>query len=179
MSRVPILVFAALVLAAPLAHAQIASEGDPNAPPTAVMTPERMAALDKEFDAAVKAARDALPVFWQRLAENPGGKADFGLKVAFHNARGGTEEVWLQDIEREGSRITGRLNFDPETLPNLHHGDIVPIREADIIDWSFREGRKRYGEFTTRVLANVHPEEGGKTLAQLSDNPLPADARGK
>jgi uncharacterized protein YegJ (DUF2314 family) len=168
---------AALALAAPAARAQIASDG--SGAPVRPLSTADMAALDQAFEAAVQAARASLPVFWGRLAENPGAKADFGLKVTFRNASGGAEQLWLQDIQREGARIVGRLNYDPQSLPNLHRTDIVPIREADIIDWSFKEGRKRYGEFTTRVIAKAHPEDAARTLAPLSDNPLPADARGK
>jgi uncharacterized protein YegJ (DUF2314 family) len=159
------LITAALI--APLAHAQ-----DVPSP-----SPAEIAVMEKAFDDAVVAARASLPVFWQRLAENPGGPDDYGLKVAFKNPRGQVEEVWLQDIKRNGARIVGRLNYDPETLPNLRRSDIVPIREADIVDWTFKEGRKRYGHFTTRVLAKLRPQESAKTMALLSDNPLPADAR--
>jgi len=159
------LVFAAAVLAAPAAFAE-----------DVPLTAEQTAVLDKEFNAAVEAARASLPVFWRQLAENPGGPNDYGLKVTFHNAQGQTEEVWLQDIKRDGKRIVGRLNYDPQTLPQLRRTDIVPIREADIVDWSFKWGRKRYGEFTTRVLAKAHPADSAKTLAALADNPIPADA---
>lgn len=176
MRRLLVPVLLVLSLAAPAARAQIAVEG---AVRESALTPQQMATLDKEFDAAAQAARASLPVFWGRLAENPGAKSDFGLKVAFKTPNGGTEDLWLQDIQREGSRILGRLNYDPQGLPNLHRNDIVPIREADIVDWAFKEGRKRYGEFTTRVLAKLHPDEAARTLAQLSDNPLPADSRGK
>jgi len=166
----------ALILAVPAARAQDAAEGPQSAP----LSAEQMAALDKDFNAAVQAARASLPVFWERLHDTPDSAPDtFGLKVSFKSPRGGNEEVWLQDVKRDGSRIVGRLNYDPEALPRLHRNDIVPIREADIIDWSFKEGRKRYGEFTTRVLAKIHPDESAKTMATLSDNPLPADARGK
>jgi uncharacterized protein YegJ (DUF2314 family) len=174
-------VLAALALIAP-AHAQDAAEGAQDAP----LTPAQQQALEKAFEDAVLAARASLPVFWGRVAENSAvSPDDYGLKVAFRNPQGGTEELcgteelWLMDIKRDGARITGRLNYDPETLPNLHRNAIVPIREADIIDWTFKEGRKRYGHFTTRVLAKAHPVESAKTLAALSDNPLPADARGK
>jgi uncharacterized protein YegJ (DUF2314 family) len=167
-------VLLALTLAAPVARAQDAAEGPQSAP----LSAEQMAALDKDFNAAVQAARASLPVFWQRLASTPDtGPGIFSLKVSFKSPRGGTEELWLQDIKREGSRIVGRLNYDPQTLTTLHRMDIVPIREADIIDWSFKEGRKRYGEYTTRVLAKLNPQESAKTMATLSDNPLPADAR--
>ena len=67
----------------------------------------------------------------------------------------------------------------PLLQPLTAGAQIVPIAEGNIIDWTFKEGRKRYGEFTTRVLATIHPAESAKTMATLSDNPLPADARGK
>ena len=173
--KAAILAAAALALTAPVARAQIATEGS-QAPQRALSAAD-MAALDKEFDAAVVAARASLPVFWGRLAENPDARADFGLKVAFHNASGGVEQLWLHDVQKDGARIVGRLNYDPQTLPNLHRTELVPVREADIVDWSFKEGRKRYGEFTTRIIAKANPEDAAKTMAQLSDNPLPADAR--
>ncbi len=148
----------------PPAQAQPLAAGDP-------------AAMEKAFNDAVTQARASLPVFWMRIAENPGGPDDYSLKVAFRSPQGGFEEIWLSDIKRNGDHIVGRLSYDPESLPNMHRMQIVPIPEADIIDWTFKEGRKRYGHFTTRVLAKVRPEESAKTMALLSDNPLPADAR--
>lgn len=168
---------AALMLAAaPAALAQdAAAEGFVR---EQALTPAEEAALNKAFGEAVQAARASLPVFWGRLAENPAPSPDdFQLKVALRNPQGGIEELWLSDIRREGARVVGRLNYEPESLPSLHRAQIVPIAEGDIIDWSFKEGRKRYGHFTTRVLAKAHPEEASRSLAALSDNPLPADAR--
>jgi uncharacterized protein YegJ (DUF2314 family) len=168
---------AALMLAAaPAALAQDAPDGP--VVREKALSPTEEAALNKEFGDAVQAARASLPVFWGRLAENPGASPDdFQLKVAFKSPQGGFEELWLSDIKHEGARITGRLFYEPESLPGLHRSQIVPVPEAQIIDWTFKEGRKRYGHFTTRVMAKVRPEEAAKTLALLSDNPLPPDAR--
>jgi uncharacterized protein YegJ (DUF2314 family) len=144
------------------------------------LSPDEQASISKAFTEAVQAARASLPVFWGRLAENPGASPDdFELKVVFNTPDGGYEDLWLSDIKREGARVTGRLNYEPDTLPNMHRAQIVPIVEGNIVDWTFKEGRKRYGHFTTRVIARAHPDESAKTLAALSDNPLPADARGK
>ena len=138
----------------------------------------QVAAINKAFTAAVQDARASLPVFWGRLAENPGASPDaFGLKVVFKTPDGGFEDLWLSDIKRDGAHITGRLNYEPDSLPNMHRSQIVPIVEGNIIDWTFKEGRKRYGHFTTRVIAKTRPDEEARTMAALSDNPLPADAR--
>jgi uncharacterized protein YegJ (DUF2314 family) len=168
---------AALALAAaPAALAQDAPDGA--FVREKAISPDQAAALNKEFGEAVQAARASLPVFWGRLAENPGASPDdFQLKVAFPSPQGGFEELWLSDIKHDGARTTGRLTYEPESLPSLHRSQIVPIPEAQIIDWTFKEGRKRYGHFTTRVMAKARPEEAAKTLALLSDNPLPPDAR--
>jgi uncharacterized protein YegJ (DUF2314 family) len=167
---------AVLLAAAPAALAQDAPEG--RVVRERPLTAEDRAALNKDFGDAVQAARTSLPVFWGRLAENPNaGPGDFQLKVAFRSPQGGVEDIWLSDIKHEGARISGRLTYEPESLPSMHRSQIVPIAEGDIIDWTFKEGRKRYGHFTTRVLAKANPEEAAKTLAALSDNPLPADAR--
>jgi uncharacterized protein YegJ (DUF2314 family) len=171
-----LLTAAVAVAAAPAALAQDAPEG--RVVREKALSPDEEAALNKEFGEAVQAARASLPVFWGRLAENPGATPDdFQLKVMFKSPQGGFEELWLSDIKREGARIVGRLNYEPESLPSLHRSQIVPIVEGNIIDWTFKEGRKRYGHFTTRVIAKARPEESAKTLAALSDNPLPADAR--
>lgn len=147
------------------------------AAPVRAQAPMDVAAEEKAFNEAVLQARATLPVFWGRLAENPGGPDDYSLKVVFRTPQGQIEDIWLGDIKRQDGRIVGRLNYDPEGLPNLHRLQIVPISEADIIDWSFKEGRKRYGQYTTRVLARLRPEDSAKTMATLSDNPLPLDAR--
>jgi uncharacterized protein YegJ (DUF2314 family) len=165
-----------MLAAAPAALAQDAPDGP--VVRERALSPAEMAALNKEFGDAVQAARASLPVFWGRLAENRGASPDdFQLKVMFPSPQGGYEELWLSDIKHDGARTTGRLSYEPESLPGLHRAQIVPIPEAQIIDWTFKEGRKRYGHFTTRVMAKARPEEAAKTLALLSDNPLPADAR--
>ena len=164
------------ILAAALAAAGLALTAAPAALAQAE-APIDVAAQEKAWNEAVTAARASLPVFWQRLAENPGGPDDYSLKVVFRDARGEGEDIWLGDIKRQDGHIFGRLSYDPEGLPNLHRMQIVPISEDAIIDWTFKEGRKRYGQFTTRVLAKLRPEESAKTMATLSDNPLPADAR--
>jgi uncharacterized protein YegJ (DUF2314 family) len=160
----------------PAALAQYAPEG-----PVVRETPlssDQRAALNKEFSEAVTAARASLPVFWGRLAESRGAASDdFQLKVVFKSPDGGFEDLWLSDIRREGARITGRVTYEPESLPNMHRAQITPIVEGDIIDWTFKEGRKRYGHFTTRVEVKAHPDQAARTLAALSDNPLPPDAR--
>jgi uncharacterized protein YegJ (DUF2314 family) len=165
-----------MLAAAPAAVAQDAPDGP--VVRERAFTAEERAAFNRDFGAAVQAARASLPVFWGRLAESRGAASDdFQLRVVFKSPDGGFEELWLSDIRRDGARIVGRLNYEPENLPSLHRAQIVPIVEGDIIDWAFKEGRKRYGHFTTRVEAKMRPEESAKTLALLSDNPLPADAR--
>lgn len=134
------------------------------------------AAQRKAYAEAVNQAKASLPVFWARMADNPGGPTDYSLKVAYASPQGGVEDIWLSDIKRQGGHIVGRVNYDPDTLA-MHAGQIAPIPEDQIVDWSFKEGRKRYGQFTTRVLAKMNPEEAAKTMATLSDNPLPSDAR--
>jgi uncharacterized protein YegJ (DUF2314 family) len=165
-----------MLAAAPAALAQDAV--DPGFVREKPISPDEAAVLSKAFTDAVQAARASLPVFWGRLAENPGARPDdFGLKVAFKTPDGGFEDLWLSDIKRDGARTTGRLNYEPDNVPNMHRAQIVPIVEGNIVDWTFKEGRKRYGHFTTRVMARAHPDEAAKTLAALSDNPLPPDAR--
>ncbi|HEY4030187.1 MAG TPA: DUF2314 domain-containing protein [Caulobacteraceae bacterium] len=176
----PALVFLAAALAlaaaAPVALAQDAPEG--LVVREKPVSADDEASLNKNFGDAVQAARASLKVFWGRLSENPNaGPDDFQLKVAFRTPQGGVEDVWLSDIKHDGARIVGRLGYEPDNLPSMHRGQIVPIAEGNIIDWTFKEGRKRYGHFTTRVIAKAHPEEAAKTLAALSDNPLPLDAR--
>lgn len=181
MRRRPLLLFVAAVMLAGAPAAALAQDA-PDGPVVreTPLSSDQRATLNKEFAEAVQAARASLPVFWERLAESRGAiPEDFQLKVVFKSPQGGFEELWLSDIRHEGARITGRLNYEPESLPSMHRAQIVPINESDIIDWTFKEGRKRYGHFTTRVEAKAHPEESAKTLALLSDNPLPADARTK
>ena len=165
------LLLPALAAAAALAGPVLVSPAFAQAPSLADEAAKR-----KEFAEAVASARATIDVFWARMADNAGGPNDYSLKVAYPSPQGGYEDIWLSDIKRQGGHIVGRVNADPESLP-MHAGQIAPIPEDAIVDWSFKEGRKRYGQFTTRVLAKDHPDESAQIMATLSDNPLPADAR--
>ena len=72
--------------AAPAALAQDAPEG--RVVRETPLSTTDLAALNKAFGEAVQAARASLPVFWGRMAENPGAAPDdFQLRVAFKSPR--------------------------------------------------------------------------------------------
>ena len=96
MRSLPPALAALMLAAAPAALAQDAV--DPGFVREKPISPDEAAVLSKAFTDAVQAARASLPVFWGRLAENPGARPDdFGLKVAFKTPDGGFEDLWLSD----------------------------------------------------------------------------------
>ncbi|MGE3143747.1 MAG: DUF2314 domain-containing protein [Hyphomonadaceae bacterium] len=132
----------ALALCAPLALAQ---DGKPDENSVAWVREE-----DAEMNAAIASARAALPACWAAREAQRG--QGFMVKAALRTTTGGIEHIWVDNLRRENSRVTGNLANEPLDLAGMTRGSEVTFGEEEISDWVvFREGRV-YGDYTTRVL---------------------------
>jgi len=126
--------------------------------------------VDPEMVAAQSQARATLPRFWKALG-NPGpGEEGFALKVAIPVGVDGTEYVWMVDIERPGSWITGVPNNVPLDATWLLPGERTDIDANRISDWMFMRNGKIVGNFTLRpALKHMPPEEAARYRAMLEE----------
>jgi len=69
------------------------------------------------------------------------------------------EYLWI-DVELLHDRnIRGKITSDPKREIGYREGDIVNVREGDICDWTYSEGKVRLGGFTISVLKRAGIEE--------------------
>lgn len=128
---------------------------------------------DVELNAAIKAARDTLPIFWTLFDTDPVVKDTGILKVSFPIRGGGNEHMWMKDLERRNGVIYGTLDNIPAGDVGHRKGDRIRIDPEQITDWSYFRAGRMYGGYTTRVMVKQAPPEIAEGLLRvLSDRPL-------
>ncbi|MEM6858380.1 MAG: DUF2314 domain-containing protein [Pseudomonadota bacterium] len=103
---------------------------------------------DPEMNRAIADAKRALPDFLEVLENPPQGASRVGFKFPL----GGWEHIWVGDVRRDGTFLTGRLNNVP-IQKEFSEGDAVRVPLSEVSDWAWMDtdGEMR-GQFTTRVL---------------------------
>ncbi|MBW3540406.1 MAG: DUF2314 domain-containing protein [Planctomycetes bacterium] len=77
--------------------------------------------------------------------------------VRFVVVEDGTRKyVWLEDVQYDGQRFTGRVNNEDGMLSGVRHGELRSVAPAEIADWVMIEnGKVLDGGFTLAVDANA------------------------
>jgi uncharacterized protein YegJ (DUF2314 family) len=78
---------------------------------------------------------------------------------------------WLVDISRQGDKLIGRINNDPEVVGNVVSGQNYEFSEADITDWMFMRNGRIVGNATMRPLLKRMPPEEAETYRNLLETP--------
>lgn len=110
---------------------------------------------DPEMDAAMKKANSTLAFFETSWNEN---RHDvYSIKFALPTSSGDLEHIWFSPTSIEGDSFTGTCANDPLDIPNLKMGDVRTVDRAEVSDWMMLVGRKCFGGYTIRVLAERDP----------------------
>ena len=121
---------------------------------------------DADMNAAIKRAHDTLGLFW-KTHDNPKANQDgFALKVRITDENG-PEHFWLLDIKRNGDKITGRIDNNPERVKNVKIGQTWTFTKEDVSDWMYRQDGKIHGGFSIRVLLKMAPPEQAKGIREM------------
>ena len=142
-------------------------EGPQAQDPSTIKVPNE----DPEMGAAKANARATLAKFW-RAYENPGpGERDFALKVALPFAQNNTEHIWVSDIQRDGSSVSGVINNVPRDVKTLRLGQRIQIRDEQISDWMYLREGKIVGNHTLRpLLKRMPPAEAARYRVMLAED---------
>jgi uncharacterized protein YegJ (DUF2314 family) len=125
---------------------------------------------DPEMAAAIAKARGALPSFWKAL-EHPGaGEEGFALKVAIKDGKD-VEHFWLLDIARDGDKLSGTINNEPEIVGNVSNGERYEFTDADISDWLYMRKGKMVGNETMRPLLKRMPKSQAEQYRAMYETP--------
>ena len=126
--------------------------------------------------AAQAAAQNSLDHFREEL-ESAISTDEFTLDVKVFTTRGSDEVVQLESVRFLGAdRVSGRIIHKPynELRGGMQKGDYVEAVVGAVTDWSYRDGAKFRGNFTTRVLLKLQDERTqNEVRSRLHENPLP------
>lgn len=125
---------------------------------------------DPDMAAAIAKARASLPAFWKSLEQPGPGEEGFALKVAVKDGAD-VEHFWLIEVSREGGKLTGTINNDPEIVGNVSNGERYEFTEADISDWLFQRNGKMVGNETLRPLLKRMPEADAEYYRAMYETP--------
>ena len=118
------------------------------------------AADDPEMDIAIEKARETLPQFWQALLEENKDDHSFNIKVGLPADNGGVEHIWVDNVSKKGSEISGALINVPMHLSQYELGDFISFSTSQVTDWQFIRNGKSEGNHVTKVLLKrMSPEK--------------------
>lgn len=127
---------------------------------------------DAELNAAMKAARDNLAVFWSHYDKPRPGEGPFLLKVALPTKGGSLEHIWMR-VTAHGEKIVGVLVNEPDDIAGMSLGSKVTVTPGQVSDWTYVHAGVAYGQFSNRVLVKQLDAEGrAAILKDLSPTPL-------
>ncbi len=132
---------------------------------------------DPVKQAAVKEARNTLPVFLRKTLEGRDQSeqgASLKVEVVINNDL--SEIIWVAPFARaKGGGFLGVLANAPVHMTNHQAGDTIRFAQHDIQDWSWMENDRLYGNYVTRIMVPHLSAENQAWLKEtLSDSPLPS-----
>jgi uncharacterized protein YegJ (DUF2314 family) len=110
---------------------------------------------------AFQKARDTFKYFWRELYweyRRIVPALDLAcVKIAFTEETDDPEEpivehMWINDINFNGTTISGVLVNEPNELTNVQNGDEVEVPLEQVSDWLFASQGKTYGGFTIHAM---------------------------
>jgi uncharacterized protein YegJ (DUF2314 family) len=114
---------------------------------------------DAEMNRAVKKARKTVGEFIAAVQHPTTTQRDFEVKKPFVY-KGGVEHIWLSNIEFHGGHFHGRVDNQPNHLPDVKMGDRVSVKVNEITDWSYVDKDTLVGGYTIRILVrDLTPEQ--------------------
>jgi uncharacterized protein YegJ (DUF2314 family) len=113
---------------------------------------------DPDMVAAIKQARETLPVFLKLAANPPNGTDGYKLKVMVIDG-GKTEHFWVTPFKALPDGFAGILANDPKVVKNVKVGQVVRFDTSLISDWGYTKEGRQVGSFTICVLLKKMPAD--------------------
>lgn len=125
---------------------------------------------DEAMNAAMAKARASLDRFWAAKDSPKADEEGFALKVRIEDD-GQSEHFWLTDVKRDGGKLSGSINNDPQWVGNVKMGQRYEFKEADVSDWMFMRKGRIVGNETLRVLLGHMPAAEAAQYKRMLENP--------
>ena len=114
---------------------------------------------EKRVDAAIAEARATLGEFEKALGAREPGTDGFAVKKGFRWGSGGTEYIWVGDVQREGDAFVGVIDNEPVNPVGVKLNERVSVARGDVADWMYMAHGKLRGGYTIAALAYGTPEQ--------------------
>jgi uncharacterized protein YegJ (DUF2314 family) len=113
---------------------------------------------DPEMLRAFAKAKETLDEFLARLAAKDPALAMPALKVRIQDGDA-VEYFWVTSPSVSGQVFSGTIDNEPETVRNVHNGQVISFQKSQIYDWTYHDpdGRKTFGNFTACALLTHEP----------------------
>ena len=118
---------------------------------------------DKEILKASDEARTHLPELKKRVGQGLAQGEEILVKAAFFSKNKDTEFMWVNVTGWSDDEITGILTNEPVTVPNLHAGQKVTLKESQVFDYFVHHADGK--------------EEGGATEHLLTPGPAASEKK--
>lgn len=126
--------------------------------PTFIPTPPKHS-TDPELDAAIQQARDTLNIFVDTIATPHPNRTYAAVKVRFFPPEELPQDLWVENVTVTNRVFHGEVGDDIPGL-RLEAGEMIKIKENDILDWMIVEDGKLVGGYTIRLAyERMTPEE--------------------
>lgn len=107
---------------------------------------------DPQVISARKRAQEELPSFKASLILNSGKKGySYFIKTDFVE-KGEHEHMWVRINELELDGFHGTLENTPQIIKKLKFGDKVIVKEKNVEDYLFSDGKKNYGGYSVKKV---------------------------
>jgi len=127
---------------------------------------------DPAIQAAVKAARKALPEFFKVIATPSSTITNMAVKIEVRDGKV-REYIWVMPFHAvdadKGKAFEGQVNDIPRKVRKVVTGQQLRFTEADIVDWAYSDlhQHKMFGNYTTCVPLRKAPPEERQTLKRV------------
>lgn len=106
---------------------------------------------DPEMASAIRQARATLPTFLQLARARRPTISTMALKVGVREGND-VEYFWINPFEQAGRIYAGNINNRPRTVMSVKYRDVILFRESEIVDWTYTESGRSYGNYTACAL---------------------------
>lgn len=137
-------------------------------PPTATIADKakhdhviQVAQGDPDMEDAFRKAKTSMPDFL-KIARAPPPSVD-GIAVKVPISDGGANEFfWISQLVEKDGRFQGRIANKPRSVHTVRQGQTITFQESEIVDWTYRQNNRMFGNFTMCAILKNEPEQADK-----------------
>lgn len=129
----------------------------------------------RSLEAAIDEGTSTLDVFWAHFRDPQPGEDGFRVKIAKESDEYVRDYVWVEYLQENGGPDDWRGVVGIENGGNdrFTTGQTLEFVATDIVDWSYTEGDKFRGSYTTRAMLGLTDVDVSALRDKYHESPVP------